>query len=79
VPRNIWGQLSSQSEPFSSALSIFYISLYIIIASQLVGNVAVVIILADQIVLLEKETQIFAWVLLAFISTGKYVHVCVYV
>ena len=81
VPASIWqniikikeidGNSIQQIKPFHSSTSIFFISLYILFTSQLVGNVAVVIILSNDILLLDEKTQIYAWILLAWISTGK--------
>ena len=63
---------SNQNTPFHSPISIFFISFYILISSQFVGNVAVVIILSEDILRLDERTQVFAWIIIAWVSTGKY-------
>jgi cell division septation protein DedD len=57
------------SLPFHHPLSTFLVSLYITLASQLVGNVAVVIMLAGDLSALDDNTQRFGWLLLAWVST----------
>jgi hypothetical protein len=72
VPRLIWLALAEASgRAFETAGSITLVSLYTTLASQLVGNVAVVIMLSEDLVMLEEDTQRFAWVVLAWVSTGK--------
>ena len=65
---------SNQNTPFHSPLSIFFISFYILISSQFVGNVAVVIILSEDILRLDERTQVFAWIIIAWVSTGQWKH-----
>lgn len=68
IPQIIWYVVAG-SHPFQSANSIFMISLYTIVCSQLVGNVALVIMASDQISVLPSNWQILGWSLLAWVST----------
>lgn len=68
LPKEIWS-LCAGSKPFQTATSIIVLSIYIIIASQLVGNVPVVFLAKEEVQLLEQRAQIFGWLILSFVST----------
>ena len=68
IPKTIW-ELFAGKTPFQSGISIFVLSIYIIVASQLVGNVPVVYMAKEEVQLLAKDAQIFGWLILAWVST----------
>jgi Na+/H+ antiporter NhaD/arsenite permease-like protein len=45
------------------------ISIYIIVFSQLVGNVPLVYLARDEVQALDRNPQIFGWLILAYVST----------
>jgi len=70
VPALLWkGVAGSNDTAFKTGSSIFLISLYTTIASQLIGNVAVILMAADNILELDDNTQRFGWLLMAWVST----------
>lgn len=68
LPKEIWS-LCAGSKPFQTASSIIVLSIYTIIASQLVGNVPVVFLAKEEVQHLDKKAQIFGWLILSFVST----------
>jgi Na+/H+ antiporter NhaD/arsenite permease-like protein len=68
IPKTIW-KLFAGKRPFQTGISIFVLSIYIIVASQLVGNVPVVYMAKEEVQLLSKDAQIFGWLILAWVST----------
>ena len=57
------------SKPFQSAGSLTLISIYVSLASQLVGNVAVVFMAREQVTQLSPSAQKLGWCVLAWVST----------
>lgn len=68
IPAYFWNQVAGNS-PFENAQSILLISIYTIVGSQLVGNVAVILMAEDEVTDLEDNTQRFGWLLLSWVST----------
>lgn len=68
IPRTIFQGLVG-AKPFSTFSSIFGISLFVLIASQLLGNVAVVQLAKPNVHELNEDEKRFAWALISFIST----------
>jgi Na+/H+ antiporter NhaD/arsenite permease-like protein len=68
IPSYFWNIMVGKNA-FQNNLSIFIISIYIIIFSQLVGNVPLVYLAKEEIVLLDRKPQIFGWLILAYVST----------
>lgn len=68
IPARVWRGVAG-TEAFGSASSIVLISLYTIFSSQLVGNVAVVLMAAPEIDQLDERTQKLGWMLLAWVAT----------
>lgn len=68
IPAYFWKQVAGSS-PFENAQSIILISIYTIVGSQLVGNVAVILMAEDEVTDLEDNTQRFGWLLLSWVST----------
>lgn len=57
------------AKPFRSFSSVACISAFVLIASQLLGNVAVVQLAKPNVESLGEEDRRFAWAMIAFIST----------
>jgi Na+/H+ antiporter NhaD/arsenite permease-like protein len=70
VPNIVWGAVAgSNGMAFKTGVSITLISTYIIVFSQLVGNVPLVYMAANEMDKLPVDTQKFGWVMLAWVST----------
>ena len=68
IPNYLWGNIAG-GKPFTTFESVLAIGLYAVIGSQLVGNVAVVLIVEDNMKELDDSTQRFGWLMLSWIST----------
>jgi Na+/H+ antiporter NhaD/arsenite permease-like protein len=68
IPNSIW-KFVAGDKPFTSFSSICLIFVCTTIGCQLVGNVAVIIIVEDNIDKLDDNVQRFAWLLMSWIST----------
>ncbi len=68
IPRAIFKALVGPV-PFSTLSSIVGVSLFVLIASQLLGNVAVVQLAKPNVHDLNEDEKRFAWALISFIST----------
>jgi Na+/H+ antiporter NhaD/arsenite permease-like protein len=68
IPAYFWDQVAGNA-PFENLQSIILISIYTIVGSQLVGNVAVILMAEDEVTDLEDNTQRFGWLLLSWVST----------
>lgn len=69
VPKNIWNSIVGD-KPFRSFGSVFNISLFILVASQLLGNVAVIQLAKPNVESLEdEESRRYAWSMISFIAT----------
>jgi Na+/H+ antiporter NhaD/arsenite permease-like protein len=55
--------------PFKTFSSVIGISAFILIASQLLGNVAVIQLAKPNVEYLDDESKRFAWALISFIAT----------
>lgn len=70
IPGALWdGVAGGEKTAFKTGTSLFLISLYTIVASQLIGNVAVIIMASPEMVKLDADTQKFGWLILAWVST----------
>lgn len=68
IPQSIWNALAGK-RAFGSFSSTLVLSLYVVIVSQLIGNVPVIYMAKEEVDDLSKNTQIFAWLILSFVST----------
>jgi Na+/H+ antiporter NhaD/arsenite permease-like protein len=68
IPSFFWNAMAG-SRPFQTGTSIFVISVYIIVFSQLVGNVPLVYLAKTEVLQLDRQPQVFGWLILAFVST----------
>lgn len=68
IPAYIWKAFAGD-KPFTTAGSIVLISIYVSIASQLVGNVPVVYMAQNQVSELSPKIQKLGWCIMAWVST----------
>lgn len=68
LPKGIWSAMVGKT-PFRSISSVVGISAFVLIASQLLGNVAVVQLAKPNVQDLGEADRRFAWCIIAFIST----------
>ena len=57
------------NKPFHSIQSISLISLFVLIASQLLGNVAVIQLVLPNVSPLDASTKRLAWAIISFVAT----------
>lgn len=67
-PRQLWSVIVGKV-PFKTASSIAGISAFILVASQLLGNVAVVQLARPNVQSLADNEKILAWAIISFVST----------
>lgn len=67
-PKYLWTLVAGTSA-FSSTKSTILISIYTIIASQLVGNVSLVIMVSNEMSGLSHDRQRFGWLVISYVST----------
>jgi hypothetical protein len=68
IPGAIWNAMAGRTA-FRDTMSVFLISVYTIVASQLVGNVPLVYMASNEIAVLDDNTQRFGWIVMAWVST----------
>jgi hypothetical protein len=68
IPERIWGQIVGKA-PFSTAASIAGISAFVLITSQLLGNVAVIQLAKPNVEGLDDNTKRLAWAIISFVAT----------
>lgn len=69
IPKKIYEVLSLKNA-FHQTSSLLILSAYVILASQLVGNVPVVFMVQEEIKSIPEENkEIFGWMILSFVST----------
>jgi len=70
IPEVMWNLVAGTGgSAFRSGTSICLISIYTIVCSQLIGNVAVIIMASPEMIKLDNDTQKFGWLILAWVST----------
>lgn len=67
-PKLIWSKIAGKT-PFKTITSIAGISCFVLIASQLLGNVAVVQLAKPNVEDLSDESKRMAWAIISFVST----------
>ena len=68
LPARIWGNIVGKN-PFGNASSIAGISLFVLLASQFLGNVAVIQLAKPNIEDLDDSTKRLAWAVISFVAT----------
>jgi Na+/H+ antiporter NhaD/arsenite permease-like protein len=68
IPKLIWSNIVGR-KPFGTASSVICISLFVLIVSQFLGNVAVVQLALPNVEQLTDSQRKYAWALISFVST----------
>lgn len=68
LPKYIWNHIVG-AKPFKSFASIAGISVFILLASQLLGNVAVIQLAKPNVTYLDDESKRLAWAVISFVAT----------
>jgi hypothetical protein len=68
IPERVWGRIVGKA-PFSTAASIAGISAFVLITSQLLGNVAVIQLAKPNVEGLDDNTKRLAWAIISFVAT----------
>lgn len=68
VPRVLWNKIVGP-KPFKSFSSIFGISAFVLIASQFLGNVAVIQLAVPNVTYLDDNMKRLAWSIISFVAT----------
>lgn len=68
IPRYLW-QAMTGDKPFQSVMSITRISLYVLLASQFIGNVPIIQLAMPNVSPLPDEQKRLAWLILSFVAT----------
>jgi len=68
LPKRMWSQIVG-NVPFRSTGSVIGISLFVLLASQFLGNVAIIQMAKPNISSLDDEDKMYAWVLISFVAT----------
>ena len=68
IPKRLWDKIVGEV-PFSTVGSVFGISLFVMISSQLLGNVAIVQLSRPNVDVLEDDSRAYAWAVISFVST----------
>ena len=68
IPKLLWSKIVGKV-PFASVLSVVGISLFVLISSQLLGNVAVVQLCKPNVEHLDDRAKAYAWAVISFVAT----------
>lgn len=68
IPERVWGRIVGKA-PFASAASIAGISVFVLITSQFLGNVAVIQLAKPNVEDLDDNTKRLAWAIISFVAT----------
>jgi hypothetical protein len=68
IPRKIWKAIVGKA-PFDTPLSVTSISIFILIASQFLGNVPVIQLAKPNVEMLDDDEKRYAWAILSFVAT----------
>jgi Na+/H+ antiporter NhaD/arsenite permease-like protein len=68
IPKRLWDKIVGEV-PFSTVGSVFGISLFVMISSQLLGNVAIVQLSRPNVDSLDDDSRAYAWAVISFVST----------
>ena len=68
IPKQIWDKIVGKA-PFDTIHSVVGISLFVLISSQLLGNVAVIQLAKPNVETLGDEEKKYAWSVISFIAT----------
>ena len=68
IPKALWARMVG-ARPFQSASSVVAIAVFVVLSSQLLGNVALIQMAVPQVSVLPPEQKRYAWAVLSFVAT----------
>lgn len=68
IPKSVWKRIVGDA-PFDTIASVTGISLFVLIASQFLGNVAVCQLIKTNVEVLEDDARRYAWAVISFVAT----------
>lgn len=68
LPKRIWQGIVG-AKPFNTVASVFGISVFVLVTSQLLGNVAVVQLALPNVTSLDDNSKRYAWAVISFVAT----------
>lgn len=68
IPKMIWNQIVGRT-PFDTIASVTGISLFVLLASQFLGNVAVCQLIKPNVEVLDDDARRYAWAVISFVAT----------
>jgi hypothetical protein len=68
IPRAIWEAIVGDA-PFKSASSVASICVFVLVASQLLGNVPIIQLIRPNVEHFEGEEKVYVWSILSFVAT----------
>lgn len=68
LPKMMWASIVGP-KPFRTPSSIFAISIFTIVISQLLGNVALIQMAVPEVSALDEDSKKYAWAVLSFVAT----------
>lgn len=68
VPKYVWDKIVGET-PFKTFSSVVGISIFVLISSQFLGNVAVVQLAKPNVHYLDDQSKAYAWAVISFVST----------
>lgn len=68
LPKKLWDSIVG-ANPFDTFSSVFGISLFVVVSSQFLGNVAVIQLAKPNVAELDDDEKRYAWAILSFVAT----------
>jgi Na+/H+ antiporter NhaD/arsenite permease-like protein len=68
IPKSIWNSIVGEA-PFKTITSVVGVSLFVLIVSQMLGNVAVVQLAKPNVEVLGDDAKAYAWAVISFVAT----------
>mmetsp|Transcript_26293 Transcript_26293/g.44365 ORF Transcript_26293/g.44365 Transcript_26293/m.44365 type:complete len:614 (+) Transcript_26293:352-2193(+) len=68
IPKSIWNKIVGRA-PFDTITSVSGISLFVLVASQFLGNVAVCQLIKPNVEVLDDDARRYAWAVISFVAT----------
>ena len=68
IPNRVWSGIVGES-PFNTLSSVVGISIFVLVSSQFLGNVAVIYLAMPNVSMLPDKQRRYAWAILSFVAT----------
>ena len=68
LPKKLWDSIVGAT-PFDTFASVFGISVFVVVSSQFLGNVAVIQLAKPNVTELDDEEKRYAWAIISFVAT----------